>query len=100
PLEIPLGTSDFSAVQTTRNPYLDTLGAEPLRVLDRASHRSAERNALLELLGDLFGLKLSVQLRLMDLLNVDVHFPPGPVLHLAFALVDFRALPPDDDPGT
>src|ERR1043166_5697805 len=72
-LQVPLTASDLSAVQTTTDFDFDPLRAKPQRLFDRFSHRAAKRNALLELRGDLLGLQLRVQLRLVDLLDRHEH---------------------------
>src|SRR5512138_3053883 len=59
---IPLGTSDFSPVQTARTHDLDALRAEAHGVLHRAFHGTAEHHTLFELLGDAVGDDLSISL--------------------------------------
>src|SRR6185436_8849811 len=67
------------------------------RRLDRLAHRAAERDALLELHRHRFGDQLRVELRLLDLLDVDEDLAAGPLLDLLLQLVDFRSLAADDD---
>src|ERR1041384_2776392 len=76
-LQVPLTARDLSAIQTTTNFDLDPLRAKPQRLFHRFSHRASERDTLLELRGDLLGLELRVQLRLVNLLDRHQHFAPG-----------------------
>src|SRR5215470_5809567 len=96
-LEVPLRARDLGSVQPARHSHLDPLRAKPLRVLDRPPHRTAKRDSFLELLRDLFGLKLCVQLGLVDLLYIYVDLAAGSLFDLALELVDLRALSADDD---
>src|SRR5262245_51394460 len=61
PLQVPLGTRYFSAVQPAGDAHFDALCSKSLGAFHRAPHRAAKRDALLELLSDLLGLKLGVQ---------------------------------------
>jgi hypothetical protein len=70
-LQVPLAASDFRAVQATGNFDLDALRAEAQRLFDGLTHGAAEGYALLKLRGNLLGLELSVQLRLVNLLYGD-----------------------------
>ena len=96
PLQVPLGSRDLGAVQPPRHSNFDPLRAEALGVFDGSPHRSPESYALLELLSNLLGLQLRIQLRLVDLLNVDVNLAPGPVLDLLLELIDLGAFASDD----
>src|SRR5205085_835665 len=98
-LQIPFAAGDLRAVQAARHAHLDALRAEALRVLDRASHGAAEGDALFKLLRDLLGLELRVQLRLVNLLYVDVDLTARALFDLLLELVNLRALAPDDDAG-
>src|SRR4029450_12224675 len=98
-VQIPLGTRDFRTVQTPRDAHLDATGTETQRRFNRLAHRAAERHALFELHRHRLGDQLRVELRLLDLLDVDEDFPVGPLLDLLLQLVDFRALAADDDAG-
>src|SRR6185503_2769386 len=73
-LQVPLAACDFSPVQTTTDLHLDSLRAKPQRLLDGLSHRASKRDALLELCRDLLGLKLRVELGLVNLLDRHEHF--------------------------
>src|SRR6188768_1273106 len=68
------------------------------RRFDRLAHRAAERDALLELHRHRLADQLRVELRLLDLLDVDEDLAVGLLLDLLLQLVDFRALAADDDP--
>src|SRR5436309_3530514 len=98
PVEIPLGPRDFGAVQPAGDTHLDTARAEAQRRFDRLAHRAAERDALFELHRDRFGDQLRVELRLLDLLDVDEDLAARPLLDLLLQLVDFRPLAAYDDP--
>src|SRR6185503_10109246 len=96
-LQVPLAACDLSTVQTAADLHLDSLRSESQRLLHGLSHRTAKRDALLELCGDLLRLELGVQLRLVDLLDRDKHFTPGLHRQIALELVDLSALATDDD---
>src|SRR5205085_4474121 len=98
-LQVPLAAGDLGAVQAARHTHLDALRPEALGVLDRAPHGAAKGDALFELLGDLLGLQLRVQLRLVNLLDVDVDLAARALFDLLLELIDLRALAPDDDAG-
>src|SRR4030095_12206277 len=97
PVQVPLGARDLGAVQAARHAHLDPARAEAQRRLDGLAHRAAERHALLELHRDRLGDRLAVELRLLDLLDVDEDLAVGPLLDLGLQLVDFRPLAADDD---
>src|SRR5262249_1895828 len=99
-LQVPFGAGYLGSVQPARDPHLDSLRAESLSAFDRPAHCSPESYPLLELLGNLFSLQLCIELRLMDLLDIDIHFPASPLLDLLLQLVDLGALPADDNAGT
>src|SRR3989338_2931116 len=63
-LAIPLGASDFNAVQSARAHDLDALGAQSHRVLHRPLHRTAEHDALFQLRGDAVSDQLRINFRL------------------------------------
>src|SRR5512147_466410 len=97
-LQVPFAPGDFRAVQPSRDADFDALAAEAQGGIDGFPHRTAERNALLELEGDRFGHKLSVQLGLMDLLDVDKDIALGPLRQFQLELLDLGAFASDDDP--
>src|SRR5215475_344029 len=93
----PFRPRDLGAVQPARDADLDAERAEALRLVNRLAHGAAKRDALLQLLRDLFGLELCVQLRLLDLADVDQDFAARAPADLLLQLVDLGALAPDDD---
>src|SRR5215467_11278984 len=97
PVQGPFGAGDLGAVQTARDADLDAERAEALRLIDGLAHGAAKRDALLQLLRDLLGLELGVQLGLLDLADVDQDFAARAPADLLFQLVDLGALAPDDD---
>src|SRR5262245_54996825 len=98
-MQVPLRAGDLGAVQAARDAHLDAARAEAQRRFHRLAHRAAERHALLELHRHRFGDELRIELRLLDLLDVDEDLAVGPLLDLLLQLVDFRALAPDDEAG-
>jgi hypothetical protein len=98
-LQVPLTARDFSAIQTATDFYLNSLRAEPERLLNGFAHRAAKSDSLLELGRNFFSLQLSVQLGLVNFLDRNQHFTTGAGRDVAFQLVDLRALATDDDPG-
>src|SRR5439155_17316824 len=98
-VQVPLRARDFGAVQPARDADLDAARAETERRLHRLAHRAPEGDAFLELHRDRFGDELRIELRLLDLLDVDEDLAVGPLLDLLLQLVDFRALAADDDAG-
>src|SRR5690606_27434659 len=99
-LAVPLGARDLDAVQPSGAHDLDALRPQAHGVLHRALHGAAEHDALLELLGDGVGDELRVDLRLADLLDVDVHLLHAHQLpQLGLERLDLLALLADHDPG-
>src|SRR6185369_3046563 len=94
---IPLAARDLGAVQTAADTNLDSLRAEAKGRFHCLLHRPAERDAALELGGDVLGHELRVELRTLDLLDVDVDLTVDELLQLVAELVDFSALASDDD---
>src|SRR3990172_745675 len=78
----------------------DAVGAEPERGGDRLLHRAAERHPLLELQGHVLGDELRVELRVDDLLDVQVDLLARAHLQLVLQLLDLRPLAADDDART
>src|SRR3954452_4405206 len=97
PVQIPLRPCDFRTVQPAGHTDLDAAGTEPQRGLDGLAHRAAEGDGLFELHRDRLANQLRVELRLLDLLNVDEHFAVRLLLDFLLELVDLRALATDDD---
>src|SRR5678816_45522 len=67
---------------------------ETRTLMPRAPKRS---DAFFELHRHRFGDELGVELRLLDLLDVDEDLAIGPLLDFLLQLVDFRPLAADDD---
>src|SRR5262249_53055800 len=78
----------------------DALRARTHRRCDRLLHGAAERHALLELLRDVLGDELSVEVGALDLLDVQLHLLLRELLHLFGELVDLLALAPDHEART
>src|SRR4051794_318931 len=97
---IPLGARDLGAVQPATHANLDALSTEAESRLHCFLHRAAERDTALQLRGDVLGDELRIELRTLDLLNVDVHLAVDHLLKLVAKLVDFSALAADDDSRT
>src|SRR5277367_6578968 len=68
--------------------------------MPRPLHHTAERHAALELLRNVVGHELRVDLRLADFDDVQMHFVGRIALDFVLQLLDIRALFPDDDTGT
>src|SRR5690606_23681078 len=97
---IPLGTSDFGTVQTTRRHDLDALGTEAHGVLHGALHGATEHDALLELLSDRVGDQLSIDFRLADFFDVHMDGHAHALLQIGLQVFDILALLADDDART
>ena len=96
-LQIPFGAGDLGTVQAAGDHHLNTLCPESLRFFYRLFHRPAKSDTLFELLSDLLGLKLSVQFRMMDLLDRDKHFAARLTGKIFAKLVDLRPFASDDN---
>src|SRR5262245_27136902 len=95
PLAVRLETGHLRAAEATRAVDTDALRARAHRRRDRLLHRAAERHALLELLGDVLGDELRVQVGALDLLDVQLHHLLGELLHLFGQLVHLLAFASD-----
>src|SRR5438270_8665220 len=98
-LQVPLASRYLGSVQSSGDFDLDALPAEPESLLDGLAHCASEGDALLQLRGDLLGLQLRVQLRLVNLLYGDQDFLAGARGDVGLELVDLCAFAPDDDAG-
>src|SRR6185369_11348613 len=94
---VPLRARDLGAVQAAADADLDPLRAEAESRLHGLLHRAAEGDAALELRGDVLGHELRVELRTLDLLDVDVDLTVDELLQLVAELVDLGTLASDDD---
>src|SRR5207302_6164863 len=98
PLVVALGARDLRAPQPAGRLDLDPLGAHPHRALDRALHGAPERDALRQLVRHRVRDELGVELRPLDLLDVDADFFArelgqlvAQLVHLGAALADNHA---------
>src|SRR6185369_4784710 len=99
-LVVALDARDLRAAQTTTALDLDSLRAHAHRALHRALHGATERDALRQLARDVVRHELAVELRTLDLLDVDADFLARQMGKLVTQLVDFRALLADHDART
>ena len=99
-LKVPLGAGDLIAVQTAGDANLDALATEAESGINGLAHGAAEADALLELEGDVLGNELSVELRLVDLEDIDEDLAAGALLDVGLELVDLGAFAADDDAWT
>src|SRR5690606_33405051 len=79
---------------------LDAFGTQTHGGLHRALHRTAERHAAHELVGNALRDELGIDFRLADLDDVQLHLALGHGRQLGAQLLDVRALLADDDAGT
>src|SRR5688572_10177217 len=86
--------------QAARAGDADALGARAHGRGQRLLHGAAERDTLLELLRDVLGHQLGVEVGPLDLLDVELDVLLGQRLELGRQLVDLLALPADDQAGT
>src|SRR5581483_10527530 len=88
------------AAEATRALHPDALRAALERRLHRLAHGAAERDTARQLLGDALRDELRVDLRRLDLEDVEVDVLAGELLEVAADAVGLRAAPADDDAGT
>src|SRR5690348_3021395 len=89
---VPLHARDFRAAQTAGAVDADALGAQTHRRLHGALHRAAGGHTALELLSDVVGHELRVDLGLPDLHDVQVDFGIRVASEIGFQLLDVGAL--------
>ena len=99
-LKRPFRACDLGSVKTAGDHHLDALGTEPDRLFHRLFHRTTESDTLLKLLRDLFGLKLSIELRVLDLKDRDQDVAAGLACKVFAKLVDLCTFASDDDART
>src|SRR3954462_1279868 len=99
-LVIAFDARDLGAAETAAALDLDALRAHAHRALHCALHRATERDALRELARDVVGDELRVELRTLDLFDVDADLLAREVRELVAQLVDLSALLADHDAGT
>src|SRR3989454_2988199 len=98
-LEVPFGARDLGAAQPARHADFHALGAEAHGRLDRLFHGPAEGDATLHLQTHRLSDQLRLQLRLVDLHDVDEDLAAGLLLKVVAQLVHLGPLAADDDPG-
>src|SRR5262245_42344810 len=91
-LMVAFHTRDLRSTEPAASLHLDALRAHAHRALHRALHGAPERDALRELIRDVVGDELRVELRTLDLLDVDPYLLAGQLRELVAQLVDLGAL--------
>ncbi len=79
---VELGTAHLGAAEATADLHPDALGAGPLRGLHTLAHRAPEGHATGQLLSDALGDKLSVDLGVLHLEDVQLHLLARELLEL------------------
>ena len=97
---VALGARHLGAAEAAGDLDLDALRAGAHGGGERALHRAAEGDAVLELLGDRLGDQLRVELGALDLADVDADRLAGELVELAAQGVDLGAGLADHDAGT
>jgi hypothetical protein len=98
-LAVLLGAGDLGAVQTAAHLQFDAFGAHAHGTGHGHLHGAAEADAAFQLAGDAVGHEAGVQLRALDLEDVDLHVLAGEFLQLFAQLVHFGAALADDHAG-
>ena len=99
-LAIPLGAGDLGPAEPSADVDPDALRAHAHGVLDRTLHGAAKRHTALELLGDVLGHQLGVELGAADLDDVEMQLRIGQRRHFLAQLLDIGALLADDHART
>src|SRR5690606_29881124 len=97
---VPLGTGDLGAAETAADLDLDTLGTDTHGVLYSTLHGATEHHAAFQLLSNALSNQGSVELRLADLFDVDVHRHAHLAGQFLTQLFDVLTLLADHDTGT
>ncbi len=97
-VRIALGPRHLGTTEATGDLDLDALGPGTHRAGERALHRAAEGNAVLQLLGDRLRDETCVELGPLDLKNVDLDLLAGDPMQVTTQLIDLRPGLADDDP--
>ncbi|MNC55560.1 hypothetical protein D3C75_1050960 [compost metagenome] len=97
---IPLGTSNLSTAETTAHLDLDALGTNTHGVLYGALHGATEHYAAFQLLSYALRNQHSVEFRLADLFDVDVHRHTHLLGQVLTQLLDIFTFLTDNDTGT
>src|SRR3989441_805546 len=100
PLVIAFGARDLRPAQPARGLDLDPLRSHPHRALHGALHGAPERDALRQLVRHAVPHQLGVELRPLDLLDVDPDFLARELRQLVAQLVHLGAPLADHDAGT
>src|ERR1700691_6284720 len=79
---------------------IDALAAKTQCRIARLAHGTAKALALLQLESDVLGHQLRIQLRLVDLEDVDEDVAVGALLEIRLELLDLGAFAADHDAGT
>ncbi len=99
PVGVALGARHLGAAEAPGDLHLDALGAGAHRAGERALHRAAEGDAVLQLLGDRLRDELRVELGALDLEDVDLDLLLGHAVQVAPQGVHFGARLADHDAG-
>ena len=94
---VPLAASHLRAAEATRDGDLHALGAGLHRPLDRLLHRLLEGNSASQLLADVGCDERGVELRLADLLDLELDLALGQRADLLSKQLDVRAALADND---
>src|ERR1700679_1528268 len=86
--EKPLGARDLVSVETAGDADLDTLAAKAESRVDRLAHGTAEADTLLKLQRNVLSNQLSIELRLVDLEDVNEDLAASALLDVGLELVD------------
>jgi hypothetical protein len=97
-VRVALGPRHLGTAEAAGDLDLDALGAGAHRAGQRALHRAAEGNAILQLLRDRLRNEPRVELGSLDLKNVDLHLLAGDPVQVTPQLIDLRPGLTDDDP--
>jgi hypothetical protein len=94
---VALGARHLGAAEATGDLDLDALRARAHRARERASHRATEGDAVLQLLGDRLRDEARVELRALDLEDVDLDLLVGDAMQVAAQRVDLGTGSADHD---
>src|SRR6185369_11572204 len=100
PVRVALGARHLSDTQAAADLDLAALRPRAHRAREPALHRAPEGHAVAQLLGHGLRDELRVELRALDLEDVDLDRLAGHPVQVATQRVDLRAGLADDDPGT
>ena len=99
PFLVPLAAAHLGAAEAARDGDLDALGAGLHRALDGLLHRLLEGDAAAQLPGDVHGDEMGVELRLADLLDLQLDLAVRERADLLAQHLDVGAALADDDAG-